>query len=155
MFTRSLEEVTKAAGSNAWLRKIKQLSDPLGESDKTEIRLPEHVERGWSMEQQCNDIATFISKISREYQPLSLERLPQRVVDALESAACSNHPVLEDHQVYKIMMDRKLTSGVAGDLHPAVMKEFMIELTQPVGVFCVTLSLPILVPSSGSWSTKL
>ena len=148
MFTRSLEEVTKAAGSHAWLRKIKQLSDTLEKSDKTEIRLPEHVERGWSKEQQCNDIATFISKISREYQPLSLERLPQRVVDALESAACSNHPVLEDHQVYKIMMDRKLTSGVAGDLHPAVMKECMSELAPPYLALQVEVGAPNCNPES-------
>ena len=45
-------------------------------------------------------------------------------------------------------MERKLTSGVAGDLHPAVMKECMSELAHPVGVLLRD------VVSSHTWPFK-
>ena len=37
-----------------------------------------------------------------------------------------------DHEVYKNLTERKLTSGVKGDLHPQVVKACMIELVHPV-----------------------
>ena len=40
------EEVTKAKGTYKWMRNISKLGDHLGESQKSEIRLPDHAEQG-------------------------------------------------------------------------------------------------------------
>ena len=108
------------------MRNISRLGDHLGESQKSEIRLPEHIEKGLTDIEQCEDVAKFISKISQEYEPLSDSNLPKRVTDGLANQPCSGHPVLDDHHVYEIMKSRKLTSAVAGDLHPQIMKECMV-----------------------------
>ena len=106
------------------MRNISKLGDHLGE----------HAEQGLTDIEQCEDVAKFISKISQEYEPLSDKNLPKRVTDGLADQPCSGHPVLDDHYVYEIMKNRKLTSGVSGDLHPKIMKECMVELSNPVGV---------------------
>ena len=56
-----------------------------------------------SVEEQANDIAKFISKISREYPPLADSNLPDRVVEGLRAALCCGHPSLQDFEVYGIM----------------------------------------------------
>ena len=50
----------------------------------------------------------------------------------MDHALCSGHPALADHEVHKILCDRKLTGGVEGDLDRVVMKECMVELSHPV-----------------------
>ena len=84
------------------------------------------------MAEQAEDYAAHISAISRYYVPLTRAILPDRVQHALDHALCSGHPSLEDHEVYKILCDRKLTCGVDGDLDRAVMRECMVELSHPV-----------------------
>ena len=124
----------RAKGTYAWLKEISKLGDHLSEAPKSEIRLPEHVEAGLTDLEQCEDVAAFISKISREYSPLSVENLPDRVVNGLVNCPCSGHPALEDYKIYEIMKNRKLTSGVEGDIHPDIMRDCMTELAHPVGV---------------------
>ena len=67
------DEITNAKGTYAWLKKIAKLSDRIGDKAKVEIKLPEHIEKGLTEIEQCEDIAAFISRISREYHPLSVE----------------------------------------------------------------------------------
>ena len=101
-------------GSNSWLGRLEQLLDPNGNSDKHAGVLPEHRVAGLSRQQQAEDYARHISKISREYVPLSQAVLPPRVVHALDNGVCCGHPSLPDHEVYKILCDRKLTAGIMG-----------------------------------------
>ena len=78
--------------------------------------LPEHVTAGLSLEQQAEDFAIHISKISKEYVPLTRAVLPSRLAHALNHNCCAGHPLLEDHNVFSILSERKITGGVEGDL---------------------------------------
>ena len=94
------EEVTNTNGTYAWLKKIANLTNRVGDKSKVEIKLPEHFEKGLSELEQCEDIAMFISRISREYKPLAPDNLPHRVVHGLAHNPCEGHPLLDDHTVY-------------------------------------------------------
>ena len=82
---RIADAVNEANGSYAWMKKVAQLGVRHGEVQRPEISLPEHVEASLTAVEQAEDIATFISKISREYIPLSHSSLPTRVTDALDN----------------------------------------------------------------------
>ena len=82
--------------------------------------------------QVYEDFASHISKISREYVPLARAVLPERVAQALEHDVCHGQPQVEDHDVYAILRDRKVTSGVAGDLDPRIVKACVVELAHQV-----------------------
>ena len=112
---------------------MEELLDPDGCTSKNGGVLPEHLAAGLTRQQQAEDYAEHISKISREYVPLSRARLPDRVAHALDNALCQGHPSLPEHEVFKILSERKLTGGVEGDLDPRVVKECLVELAHPVG----------------------
>ena len=57
-----------------------------------------------------------ISKISKEYIPLGVAQLPERVQFALDNALCCGHPHVDNTTVFKNLSERKLTGGVEGDL---------------------------------------
>ena len=126
--------VSRANGSYSWIKEVARLGDHLGEHDRSEISLPEHVDAGLSAQERCEDVANFFSQIRREYEPLSRHNMPDRVVSALDNCPCSNHPRLDDYQVYEVMKQRKVTASVKGDIHPTIIKECMTELAHPVGV---------------------
>ena len=128
------EAVIEADGNNSWLSKLEAILDPDGCTRHSPFILPEHRELGLNRKQQAEDYAKQISAISREYVPLGETVLPGRVQHALDNAVCTGHPLLDDHDVYKVLCERKLTAGVEGDLDKVVMKECMAELTHPVGV---------------------
>ena len=111
-----------------------ELGERVGDKCSRDVVLPEHLEAGLSPEQQANDIASFISKISREYLPLHDKNLPHRVVAGLSNSPCCGHPTLQDHEVYELMKARKITGGVDEDLHPVIVKEYLPELAHSVGV---------------------
>ena len=119
-------------GSNSWLGKLESLLDSEGKSTKSHFELPEHVEAGLSPQQQAEDYALHVSRISRDYVPLTRATLPDRLSLALEQNECVGHPTLEDHTVYGLLRDRKVTGGVEGDLDPRVVKSCMLELTKPM-----------------------
>ena len=129
---RIQEAVDAGDGNNSWLGCLDQLLDPDGKSTIHGGVLPEDLAAGLSRQQQAEDYASHISKISREYIPLSRAVLPDRVTHALENGVCKGHPNVEDHDVYEILRGRKLTGGVAGDMDPRVVKACMVELVHPV-----------------------
>ena len=116
-------------GSNSWLSKMEMLLDPDGCSDRNAGVLPEHLMAGLTRLEQAEDYAKHISSISREYVPLSRAKLPERVSHALDHAVCRGQ---KDHEVYKVLKERKVTGGVLGDLDPRVLKECLPELVHPV-----------------------
>ena len=130
---RKIEEAVKAGGSNnSWLGRMEQLLDPGGKSDRNQGVLPEHLDAGLSRQQQADDYAAHISKISRDYVPLARAVLPHRLVYALANDPCCGHPSLEDYEVFQLLSDRKLTGGVEGDLDPRVVRACLVELTHPI-----------------------
>ena len=94
--------------------------------------LPEHLAAGLTRKQQADDYALHISRISWEYVPLARAILPHRLVQALANDPCCGHPSLEDHEVYQLLLDRKLTGGVDGDLDPRVVRACLVELSHPI-----------------------
>ena len=105
---------------------------PLQDCKRDGFVLPEHADKGLSLFEQAQDYASHISAISREYVPLSRSSLPDRVLYALDNALCQGHPAANDHLVFQNLSQRKLTSGVRGDLHPAILKHCLVELSHPV-----------------------
>ena len=88
--------------------------------------------QGLSRQEQADDYAGYISRISREYTPLTRAVLPERLSYALENAVCSGHPHVDELQTYKVLSERKLTGGVDGDLDPRITKDCMVELSFPM-----------------------
>ena len=111
------DAVSKSNGTAAWVKKVASIINPEEHQQRDVFVLPEHAEQGLTSFQQAQDYAAHISAISREYRPLSRATLPSRVLHALDNAVCSGHPSIEDHEVFKNLSERKLTSGVKGDLH--------------------------------------
>ena len=111
---------------------MEALLDPDGKSTKHGGVLPAHLAAGLSRTEQAEEYALHISKISRQYVPLVRAVLPDRVSHALEGDACCGHPDIEDHEVYGILKERKITGGVDGDLEPRVVKECLPELVHPI-----------------------
>ena len=112
---------------------MEELLDPDGCTSRDAEVLPEHREAGLTRQQQAEDYAAHISSISREYVPLSRARLPDRVAHALDNALCQGHPSLPEHEVFKVLSERKLTGGVEGDLDPRIVRDCLVELAYPVG----------------------
>ena len=92
---RIQDAVNDGDGSNSWLGRLEQLLDPNGNSNKRGGVLPEHLAAGLSRQQQAEDYAAHISRISRDYVPLTRAVLPDRVVHALSNAVCQGHPSID------------------------------------------------------------
>ena len=126
------EAVLAGSSPNSWLGKLELLLDSEGKSAKDPLTLPEHSSAGLTPKQQAEDFAIHISKISREYTPIEKAILPRRLEYALTNDCCSGHPQLDDHLVYAMLVDRKITGGVSGDLDPRVVRSCLVELTHPI-----------------------
>ena len=67
------EAVQDGGGACSWLSRLENLLDPDGCSSKDGGVLSEHREAGLTRQQQADDYAQFISRISRDYVPLTVE----------------------------------------------------------------------------------
>ena len=104
-----------------------------GECDQAgSFTLPnhEHLEVNEAAEQ----IAEYFSKISREFPPLNVEELPERVTLKLSSPESESLiPNIDEHEVYRnILAANKPKSGVPGDLPRKLVNEFGPELSTPI-----------------------
>ena len=63
--------------------KIKQVGARLGECGKSTFSIPSHVELNLDAEAEAEKIAEHFSAISKEYPPLDVTKLPQRVKDKI------------------------------------------------------------------------
>ena len=97
------------------------LLDHDGKSNRHAGVLPEHRLAGLTRLQQAEDYAAHISRISREYVPLSRAVLPDRVEHTLSNGLCQGHPPLEEYEVYKILSERKLTGAWKAILIPELL----------------------------------
>ena len=94
--------------------------------------LPDHDDL--SVQEAANRIVEHFARISREFPPLSVERLPDRVNMKLASPESeSETPVIYEYEVYdNIRAANKPKSGVPGDLPRKLINEFSPELSLPV-----------------------
>ena len=85
--------------------------------DDGSFTLLNHLEDNLTNKEAVNKIAFHFAKISQEYPPISLDSLPNRVLENLSSKLHGNIPVLDELDVYnKILKTKKPKSGVPGDL---------------------------------------
>ena len=130
--TRIQKAVEDAGGNNSWLSRLESLLDPDGCSTGDDGVLTDHRDQGLTRQEQAEAYARHISQISRDYVPLGVAQLPERVQHALDNAICCGHPHVDEASVFKNLSERKLTGGVEGDLAPRVAKDCMVELSHPV-----------------------
>ena len=112
---------------------LKRMGAMPGESDcVSNFTLSSH--ENLTPKEAANKIADHFSKISREYPPLSLDTLPERVKKKLISPESeSTIPEIRDYEVFnKIKSASKPKVGVPGDLPRRLVSEFSPELAQPM-----------------------
>ena len=100
-------------------------------ADDGTFSLPQHLELKLS-DQECADkIAAHFSAISMEFAPLSPSLLPNRVRLKLDDM--SNPPIIDEYECYeRLKSTKKPKSVIPGDLPSKIVKEFMVELANPL-----------------------
>ena len=104
-----------------------------GEFEETStFTLPSHA--NLSTVESADKIAEHFSKISREFPPLNMETLPERVTQKLSNPESESLiPTIMEYQVFnKIKSANKPKSGVPGDLPRRLVSEFGPELATPI-----------------------
>ena len=105
-----------------------QPGDVMGE--KT-FSLPSHQAEGLTDGECAERIADYFASISQEYHPLDVDKLPERVKLRLRTK--STPPTITEMECYQsIVRAKKPQSGVPGDLPSSVIKEFSVELAEPL-----------------------
>ena len=108
---------------------LKKMSLHCNQSVKNEFVLPEHQSLNMSPLQCAEKIGDYFVQISREFQPLSVESLPQRLREYLLSSDQDIIPILSDYDVYqKIRQSKKPNSTVGCDIPVKIVKTFSVEL---------------------------
>ena len=100
-------------------------------TDNHGFTLPSHQMEKLTPKQSANKIADYFSNISKEYPPLNTELLPDRVKRNLLKD--TTPPTVSEYECYlKIKAAKKPQSGVPGDLPSKILKEFSVELANPL-----------------------
>ena len=98
-------------------------------TDNHTFTLPNHA--NLTDQESAETIAEHFASISREYLPIDLDRLPDRV--QLKLTEESTPPVITEEECYrKLISAKKPRSEVPGDLPSSIVKEFTVELANPV-----------------------
>ena len=126
---KQVEMATKQ--NNSWFQHVKRTTARPGDTTSSSFTLPKHIEDNLTSLESSNRICEFFSAISKEYTPIDIENLPERVKTKLSSDPC-NHPYLTDQAVYEGLRKGKKTCSVPGDIPTKLLEEFLPELTAPV-----------------------
>ena len=95
--------------------------------------LPNHEAAGLSPLQSAEKLADFFSCISQEFSPLDVQKCSPKVKALLVDAKTQKTPVLQPYEVYaRINKSKKPGSTIPGDLPVKLVKEFAVELAEPV-----------------------
>ena len=93
---------------------------------------PDQVDRNLTPLQCVEEIASFFASISQEYEPININDFPPDLRLYLTTPTDENLPILHEYKVYRRMKKaRKPDSYVNGELHPKVMKHFLVEFSAP------------------------
>ena len=112
---------------------LKRMGAQPGENEDTStFSLPSH--EHLSPSESAEKIAEHFSKISREFPPIDVETLPERVtVKLCNPERESEIPDIREYEVYdRIKSANKPKSGVPGDLPRRLINEFGPELAKPI-----------------------
>ena len=110
---------------------LKSMGAQPGECKDETFTLQSHQTDGLTNLESAERIAEYFATISREYEPLRVSRLPDRVKARLR--AKSTPPIISELDCYKkIVAAKKPQSGVPGDLPSKIIKEFSVELASPL-----------------------
>ena len=100
-------------------------------TDDLTFSLPAHQEANLSDEECAERIAEHFASISREYLPLNPSLLPERV--RVRLADGTNPPRISEYDCYvKLKAAKKPKAVIPGDLPNTVVKEFTVELANPL-----------------------
>ena len=127
---RSLKEENPGKAYSALKKMGAQPGDCL---DEGSFRLTEHVESNLSIAESAENIAQHFAKISQQYQPLDVSKLPKYVKDIMEDQVYDFElPTFTAAEVWdKIEHAKKPKGGVPGDLPKKILNEFAPELATP------------------------
>ena len=128
---KNMDELMESRPGQAYNVLKKMGAQPGDSVDSNIFTLPTHESLGLTPEQSAERIADYFAKISQEFQPLDLEKLPTRVQGKL--AIESIPPDIEEYEVYRaITHAKKPKSNIPGDLPRQVIIEFAPELSTPL-----------------------
>ena len=100
-------------------------------TDSNTFTLPSHQSANLTNQESAEQIAEHFSAISREFTPLDIMKLPDRVRSKLKTSSVA--PVVSVEQTLeKIKSAKKPKSGVPGDLPSLITKDFAEELSVPL-----------------------
>ena len=102
-----------------------------GENNTTTFTLPSHIERGLSELESAEEVCTFFSLISQEYDPLNIDTLPDRVKIKILYDSC-DHLSVSEHEIYNDIKHSKKTFSVPGDIPINILEEFLPEFVTPI-----------------------
>ena len=129
-------------------RAIKKLGARPGDcGEEAGFTLASHVEQNLSPQQSVERMADYFSSISQQYEPLSVQNLPESVRAVMERPVNTcDIPQIEEWQVWDVMKSGKKTkSAVPGELPAKLRHEFGPELAGPATIIFNKIA------SSGQW----
>ena len=134
-YIRTKVEDLKEAEPGKAYNILKILGSQPGCTEDLTFSLPGHKEQNLSDEECANRIAEHFAKISAEFPPLNPTLLPDRVKVKLNDG--STAPTITEHDCYaKMRAAKKPKSVIPGDLPTAIVKQFLVELANPVAALC-------------------
>ena len=112
------------------------------------FQLPEHAQLNLTSAQSAEVIAEYFSRISREFEPLSLSALPPNVQRYLSDCNQTLAPILSPSQVLvRITRAKKPNSQVPGDLPKKLVKYCANILAIPASIIFNKISTTAEFPS--------
>ena len=132
-FLRKNVDTLKQVNPGQAYNVLKKMGALPGECEEgSSFTLPSH--ENLSPLESAEKIAEHFSRISREFPPLNIETLPERVkIKLYNPESETKAPQIMEHEVYeKIRQANKPKSGVPGDLPRKLINEFGPELATPV-----------------------
>ena len=132
-FLRKNVDSLKTSNPGQAYNVLKKMGALPGECDEgSSFTLPSH--ENLNPLESAEKIAEHFSRISREFPPLNMETLPDRVKQKLNNPESESViPIIMEHDVHKkIMSANKPKSGVPGDLPRRLVSEFGPELATPM-----------------------
>ena len=126
-------ESLKNCNLSQFYRKIKVIGSRIDESPSQTFSIPEFIEENISPTDAAERIASHFSSISKEYPPLNVHTLPERVrAKILAPDVMKKAPKIEQFEVYEKFLKRKNKNNcVPGDIPSKLKKEFGPELAFP------------------------
>ena len=145
-------EVTEGKRGSAYPI-IKNLAKHPEDNTQSQFALPSHIERNLTPIQSAEILADHFSKISCEYEPLSISNLPVAVQTHLNTRDAHNAPYLSVNAVYSRIVKAKKPHGfVPGDIPRKLVRQCAKEIAKPAQIIFNSITKSASYPSK--WKTE-